>query len=164
MSIRTGVGLVAAVFLAAVPALAQDSLAPDRRAVTPRQLLEERFTQRVKEDLGLTDEQAAKLRTVAASWFLKRRALEVDERALRQALAGQLRPGVAANTDSVTRVTQRLLDLKVAYAETYREENKELGFLTPVQRAQFYVLRERLLDALAQARMERQGQGRRFGN
>lgn len=142
---------------------AQDSLALAGPPTLPlRQQIEARFARRVKEELGLTEEEASRLRDVAATWFVKRRGLEADERVQRQALAGQLRPGVAANTDSVTRITQRLLDLKVSYAETYREENRELGFLTPVQRAQFYVLRERLLDALATARENRQA--RRWAN
>lgn len=163
MSMRGVGGLVFLLSFAAMPVLAQDSVDLRRPAgVPPRQQLEERFAQRVKEDLGLTEEETSKLRQVAGTWFVKRRGLEADERALRQALAGQLRPGVAANADSVTRLTQRLLDLKVAYAETYRAENRELGFLTPVQRAQFHVLRERLLDALDAARQNRQA--RRWGS
>lgn len=128
---------------------------PGPGAVMIRRQIEERFAQRVKEELGLNDDQTARLRTVASGWFDRRRALEAEERGLRQALASQLRPGVAANSDSVTRLTGRLLDLKVAYAETYRDENRELGFLTPVQRAQYYSLRERLLQALREARQNR---------
>lgn len=157
--------LVMAAAVLAGQARAQDSLdLGPPEAMSLRQQLEARFARRVREELGLNDEQASKLRDVAGTWFVKRRGLEADERALRRALAGQLRPGVAANSDSVARLTQRLLDLKVEYAETYRAENRELGFLTPVQRAQFYVLRERLLDALAAARENRQGQGRRWAN
>jgi hypothetical protein len=132
-----------------------------------RQRVEQRFTERVRQELGLDDQQTARLQAVAGGWFTKRRAMETEERGLRQALAGQLRPGVAANADSVSRVVSRLLDLKVKYAESYREENKELGFLTPVQRAQYYALRERLLDMLRearQARQYRQGMGGGKGN
>ena len=140
----------------AAPVLAQDSAqAPRMGSAEMRQRIEERFTERVKTDLGLTDEQTAKLKEVAGSWFDKRRALEAEERDLRQALQGQLRPGIAASSDSVSRIVNQLLDLKVKYAESYREENKQLGFLTPVQRAQYYSLRERLLDALKQARASR---------
>jgi hypothetical protein len=162
MVTRTASWVALVLVLAALPAAAQDSAGVrGPRGVPPRQLLEERFAQRVKEELGLTDDQASKLRLTASRWFLERRRLEMEERTVRQALSGQLRPGVAANTDSVTRLTQRLLDLKVAYAETYREESKELGYLSPVQRAQFHVLRERLLDALDAARQNRAG--RRWG-
>ncbi len=144
----------------AQPLLAQDSThSPRMGSAEMRQRIEERFTERVKTDLGLTDEQTAKLKEVACGWYDQRRAMEGEERDLRQALQGQLRPGVAANSDSVSRIVNQLLDLKVKYAESYREENKQLGFLTPVQRAQYYSLRERLLDALKQARASRRAGG-----
>ena len=54
----------------------------------------------------------------------------------------------------MTPVVSRLLDLKVKFAETYRDENKELGFLTPVQRAQYYSLRERLLEMVHRPRRD----------
>ena len=156
---RSRLSLLALLMLAgsAAPVLAQDSAqaTPRMGSAEMRQRIEERFTERVKTDLGLTDEQTAKLKEVAGGWFDKRRAMDAEERDLRQALQGQLRPGVAANSDSVTRIVNQLLDLKVKYAESYREENKQLGFLTPVQRAQYYSLRERLLDALKQARASR---------
>jgi hypothetical protein len=143
----------------AQPVMAQDSMpAAEMGPAELRQRIEERFTERVKLELGLNEEQTAKLKQVARNWFAKRRAMEGEERDMRQALAGQLRPGVAANSDSVSRLVSRLLDLKVKYAESYRDENKELGFLTPVQRAQYYSLRERLLDMLKQARQARTGQ------
>ncbi len=144
----------------AAPMMAQDSAqAPGMGSAEMRQRIEARFTERVKTDLGLTEEQTVKLKQVAGDWFDKRRAMESEERELRQALQGQLRPGIAANSDSVSRIVNQLLDLKVKYAESYREENKQLGFLTPVQRAQYYSLRERLLDALKQARQMRRSGG-----
>jgi len=96
---------------------------------------------------------------VARGWAVKRRGYEADGRALKRALADQMRPGVAANSDSVNRLTQRLLDLRVTYAESYRNEYRELGFLTPVQRAQFVALRERVLDSVRRMREERRGAG-----
>jgi len=115
----------------AQPVRAQDSIpAQEMGTAEIRQRIEERFSERVKLELGLDDAQTAKLR-----------------------------PGVAANSDSVSRIVSQLLDLKVKYAESYREENKQLGFLTPVQRAQYYSLRERLLDALKQARQLRRAGG-----
>lgn len=141
-------------------ASAQDSAASPMASAELRARIEQRFTERVKLDLGLDDAQTARLKQVAGDWFNRRRGMESEERDLRQALAGQLRPGVAANADSVSRLVNQLLDLKVKYAESYREENKQLGFLTPVQRAQYYSLRERLLDALKEARALRQAGGR----
>ncbi len=117
------------------------------RAGLLRQQIEERFTARVQEDLGLNDKQTARLRSVARDYFGKRRDFEAEERRLRQALAGELRPGVAANNDRVAQLTDQILANKVRYVQSYQDEMKELRtFLTPVQCAQFLALRERLLD------------------
>jgi hypothetical protein len=135
-----------------VTVAAQDSADDPGRAGLLRRQIEERFTARVQEELGLTDPQALKLRETVGVYFVKRRTLEAEERRLRQSLAGELRPGVAANKDNVARLTDQLLDNKVRYVETYRSEVKELsGFLDPVQRAQFLILRERLLDRVREA-------------
>lgn len=145
--------------VAAGPLAAQDP-EPGGRAAELRQAIEERFTARVQEELGLTDPQADRLAGVARDYFRKRRDLDAEERRLRTALAGELRPGVAANPEAVNRLTEQLLDLKVRYAESYRAESRELGsFLTPVQRAQYFLLRERLLERLQEAQEARQQQG-----
>jgi hypothetical protein len=48
----------------------------------------------------------------------------------------------------------------VRYVETYRAEVRDLSsFLDPVQRAQFLILRERLLDRVREA--QENGPGRR---
>ena len=71
-----------------------------------------------------------------------------------------MRPGVAANKDNVARYTDQLLDLKVRYAQSYKEEVRDLGaFLDPVQRAQFLLLRERLLDKVREAQEVTQDSG-----
>jgi hypothetical protein len=139
-------GLLACCLLGATPVLAQETDDP-ARAGELRRRIEERFTARVQEDLGLSDQQAEKLRRTAGHYFDQRRRLETEERRIRAALAGELRPGVAANPQTVSRLSDDLLDVKVRYAESYRSESKELaGFLDPVQRAQYFILRERLLD------------------
>jgi len=140
---------------------AQDSADDVGRAGQLRRQIEERFTARVQEELGLSDQQALKLRETVGIYFVKRRTLEAEERRLRQALAAELRPGVAANRENVARFTDQLLDNKVRYVETYRAEVKDLaGFLDPVQRAQFLILRERLLDRVRDA--QESGQRRRL--
>lgn len=138
--------LVFGALLLALPAtgLAQ---AEGPRSGELRRQIEERFTERVQEELGLTDKQSDRLRDVARRYFAKRRDMEAEERRLRQALAAELRPGVAANNDRVSQLTDQILENKVGYVESYQEEMKELrAFLTPVQCAQFLALRERLLD------------------
>ena len=63
---------------------------------------------------------------------------------MREALANQLQPGVAANQDSVAKLTDAMIELKSAEAQLSRDEIKEQSkYLNPVQRAQLYVMRER---------------------
>ena len=95
------------------------------------------------------------MRTTVAAMFERRRTLEEDERRYRAALAGQLRPGVAANQDSVARLMDAILEVRSRYVESYRDEMKEMAaYLTPSQRAQYFILRERLLDRVRAARQD----------
>ncbi len=130
-----------------------------------RRRLDERFAARVKEQLSLSDEQASRLRETHGTFGTRRRELESRERALRSALESQLRPGVAADRDSVARLTDQLVELRTSYAQTFRDEHREISrFLDPVQRAQLYMMRERLMRRVHEVRGERRGgavQGRR---
>ncbi|HSE46009.1 MAG TPA: Spy/CpxP family protein refolding chaperone, partial [Gemmatimonadales bacterium] len=139
-----------------VSPLAAQGLNDDPRASDLRRQIEERFTARVKEELALTDQQTTRMKSTVRDWFLKRRDMEDENRQLRDAMAGQLRPGVAANKDSVAKLTDGMLDLKVRYAQSFKDEIKEMsGYLDPVQRAQFMVLRERLLERVREVREQR---------
>jgi Spy/CpxP family protein refolding chaperone len=152
--------VLACALLGAGTLRAQDTSLDDGgdQAVALRRQIEDRFAARVQEELGLTDDQAAKMRNVVGGYFVSRRTMEAEEHRLRQAMASELRPGVAADQENLTRVTNQLLDLRVRYAESYRAEVKDLsGFLTPVQIAQFLMLRERLLDRIRQVLQDRSG-------
>lgn len=90
--------------------------------------------------------------------------MEQEERAIKRGLQGQLRPGIAANADSVAKLVDRLLELKVTYAQSFVDENREMStYLTPVQRAQFQVMRERLMARVEEIRQQRQQQFRQQG-
>lgn len=143
----------------AVAAQNPDTTRPQAEAL--RQRIEERFAQRVQEQLGLSDEQAAKLRATSQEYGDRRRKMEARERELRLALSGQLRPGIAAKEDSVARLTEELVNLRVDYATTWRDEMNALSYLTPVQRAQLYLMRDRLLQRVQEIRDERGGWRRR---
>lgn len=123
-----------------------------RRGDSLRTIIQERFARAVQEQLGLSQEQADKMRVTSMSWFARRRNLEIQERRLRMSLAGQMRPGVPANQDSVARLTDALLTLKISQVETYRDELREMTYLTPVQRAQFFIMRDRLLRRIEEVR------------
>jgi Spy/CpxP family protein refolding chaperone len=162
--------LFAAASLAAAPASSQERQAPSgpppaRGMDRPmREQVQQRFAERVQEELKLTEDQASRLRTTTESFAKQRGELRTHEQALRKALAGQLRPGIAANNDSVAKLTEQLVDLRIRYAETFRGELKDLsGFLTPVQRARLFSMRERLFRAADQGREGRRPMGRRGG-
>ena len=139
-------------------ALAQEPAVDPARAERVRRMVDERFGLQVKEQLGLTDDQAGRLRAAMAGIAEKRRTMERQERVLRQALNRQLRPGVAADADSVGRLVDVLTEQRVAYAETFREEMREVAaILTPVQRGQYFLLRDRLIQRVQEIRQSRQG-------
>ncbi len=152
--------VLAATVVLGGPVRAQEGIDDPPRVERLRRLIQERFAARVQEELALSDQQADRMREVVGNYFLKRRNFDVEERRLRQALAGELRPGVAANKDNVARYTDQLLDLKVRYAQSYKDEVREMSsFLDPVQRAQFLLLRERLLDKVREAQEVPQDSG-----
>lgn len=140
----------------AAPLAAQEPGPPPRGAEL-RERIEHRFAERIKAELDLTDEQAAKLKEVAKENGGRRRELRYRERALTGALDDQLAEGAAADQDSVARLTRALLDLRVEYARSWRDEMGKLSFLTPVQRARLMIMRDQLLQRVHRMRGERQG-------
>jgi len=119
---------------------------PGARSALLRGRIEEQFVRRIQEEMGLSDEATARMQRVVTAWATRRRTLEREEMRLRQALNGQLRPGVAANSDSVGSYVDALNENRVAYAQSFRDEMKELTpILTPVQRGQFQQMRDRLM-------------------
>jgi DNA anti-recombination protein RmuC len=123
-----------------------------------RQQIQDRFAERIKAEIGLTDQQLARLRATSTTYGSRRRDLAAQERTLRSALADQMRPGVAANQDSVSKLTDGLVNLRASYAQTLRDENREMAqYLTPVQRSQVLAMRERLTQRIREIREQRQG-------
>lgn len=114
------------------------------RADSLRHRIEERFAARAQEELGLTNEQTTKLRATSQQFGARRGELRTRGQGLREALAAQLRPGIGANQDSVAKLTDAMIELRMAEAQISREEVKEQSkYLNPVQRARLYVMRER---------------------
>lgn len=145
-----------ALTLGAAPAQSQqgDTARPSREEM--RRRLDEHFTTRVREELGLNEQQTGRMRQTATTFGGRRRELETRERTVREALEGQLRPGVAANRDSVAKLTDALVEMRIAYAQTFRDEHREISkFLDPVQRARLYMMRERLMRRAHEVRSER---------
>jgi Spy/CpxP family protein refolding chaperone len=128
------------------------------RAQQLRLQLEQRFAERVRTELALTAEQETKVRAIMGNYAQQRRDLEQGQRVLHQALAGQLRPGVAADADSVTMLVDRITASRVSYAEMFQAELKELAtVLTPIQRGQLFLMRDQLFMRAQELRNQRMG-------
>ena len=154
---RRGLLIVAACAALTAPAAAQDTLNDPVRAERLRQQIEMRFGERLREELGLSDEQSIKLRVALSGLATKRRLMEQEERRMRQALAYQLRPGVAANADSTAKLVDGLTNHRVAYAQTFKDEMRELStILNPVQRGQYLLMRDRLMQRVQDLQQGRQ--------
>ena len=143
-------------------------LAPTLRAQNPgpvRQALIQRITQQFMENYrnqaGLTPEQYQRFRTVAQRSFEARQERQRKEQELWRALQAQMRPGFAANADSVSRLLDAIVASRAAAVEQLRADEREFAtFLSPVQRAQLFLQLERLqrnIEATIRRRMQQAG-------
>ncbi len=131
------------------------------RADSLRLRIEERFAERAQQELGLTNDQTAKLRATSQQFGTQRRELGSRGERLREALAAQLQPGVAANQDSVAKLTDAMIKLRMAEAQASGDEVKQQSkYLNPVQRARLYVMRERFAHRLREVHGHRGDMGR----
>ena len=132
-----------------------------------RSQIEQRFSQRVQQELKLTNDQTAKLRETQERFGPRRRALMQQQMQRRRALEGQMQPGVAANQDSVRKLMDGLTAGRMEMVRIQQDENRELGgFLTPVQQARYNMMRERFMNRVGEMRRQRremQGRGRGRG-
>lgn len=123
------------------------------------QRIEEMFATQVQRELLLSEDQMVQVRQILRASAERVRGLEREDRVVQQALRAQLRPGVAAQTDSVARLLDRVAALRVDVARAAGDELRELSrVLTPVQQAQYFLLRDRLRMRAYELRMQR-GQG-----
>jgi chromosome segregation ATPase len=118
-----------------------------------RREVERRFSERVRTDLALSDRQMDQLREHQGAFMRQRSELMMRQRALRLALEQQMRPGVAADADSVRRLNDALRENRGRIFALEQEEDAKLSeFLSPVQVAQYRQLRERLAQRVNELR------------
>jgi len=144
------------------------------RAEELRLEIERRFGERVRTELALTDEQTTKLKATQERFGERRRALMRAQMERRRGLQGQMRPGVQANADSVRKLMDAMHAGRQDMLKVEQDEDREMsGYLSPVQRAQFQMMRQRFVERVQEVRRERAGmrgqggagrpQGRRQG-
>jgi len=116
-----------------------------------RQEILDRYRARAHEVLNLGTDQVGRFDSTQAQAWVQRRDLMLQRQRINMALRWQLRPGVAANPDSVS----KLLDARHRVSESlFRVDDQEdrdmAGFLTPVQRAQYQEFRQRFRERVAE--------------
>jgi Spy/CpxP family protein refolding chaperone len=155
------------ILLALVPSLGaqQPRQRPDSaRRAELRAEVERRFAERVKQELQLTDQQAARLRATHERYSERRRPLVARQRALRMALHDEMKPGEAADADSVEKLLKALQDGREDLLEIEQAEDREMAeYLTPVQRARFQMMRQRFMERVRDVRRGRDGERMRHG-
>jgi len=130
---------------------------PDQAAMIRAQI-EERFGQAIRNRLGLNDQQMERLRTVARANEDRQRDFNEREADMFRAVMDQMKPGVAANQDSMGRMLDGIATLRVQRAQSEQQELRELGqFLNPLQRAQLLVMRRQMMNRIEAIR--RGGEG-----
>lgn len=150
---RRSTALVVLLALAAAAPLRAQEASPSQEQL--QRLVEERFAARVRERLGLSDDQFSKLLAVNGEFSLRRRTLEAQERLYRAELAEQLRPGGTPDQKRVAELQQELFSARQEYLKSFQDETARLDFLNPAQRAQFFSMREALQQRVRELRQAR---------
>ena len=147
------------------PVGAQDQTIRQRRQL--QQQVIERLFQNARMQAGLTDAQFERYREIARQSIASSNAIQARERELWMALEGQMRPGVAADEDSVEVLIDSLVAIPEQRIELARANQRAYSeFLTPVQRAQLMLTHRRFennIQQIMQRRLpNRPGQGSRL--
>jgi TolA-binding protein len=115
------------------------------------------FARVVKQRLNLSDDQARRLKEVDDRYEAQRNDVARDERQARQALRAALAaPSGTSGTSDQSAVDgnmARVMKAQRRRSEILEAEQKDLGtFLTPVQRAKYFALRDNLARRIQQVR------------
>lgn len=149
--------LLALTVLTATTAAAQEAPGPERL----RQQIMQRLLEAYRTQAALAPQQEGRFREVFEQSLRQRQELARRERELWRALEMQMRPGVAANPDSVTKLMDGIIVARAAHLDQVRAEQREYAaFLSPVQRAQLFIMWERFqrqVEEVQRRRMDQRG-------
>lgn len=134
-------------------AIRQEQQPNPRRQALVRQV-RQAFARVVRKQLSLSDEQMQSLQRVDTKYEQQRRALLRDERQARLDLQTAMADSASADQSRISRQLDVLIQSQRKRADLLDAEQKELSsFLTPLQRAKYFAIKERLnrrLQELAQ--------------
>lgn len=123
------------------------------------QALQRRVLEVVQRTLGATDQQMRQLVDVNRKYENERHALNQRDREARQTIRAEVLRDSLADQDTVSRMLDQLVDMQRQRLDIFAREQHDLaGFLTPVQRAKYATLQDRLRKKVEQLRQNRQEQ------
>jgi Spy/CpxP family protein refolding chaperone len=125
-----------------------------------REQIQQRWQQHVRTTLGLTDEQAAKLRDSEQRFETQRQQIRGRQRDLNQRLDTELQSG-SPNQDRVRQLITERDANRARLQQVDRDQDQEMGgYLTPVQRARYQQARQVFRERVAELIRHRREQGR----
>jgi len=154
------VALAGAVAVSPIEAQVAARQAPPavRDSVTRSQLemmVRRNFARVVRNRVGLTDAQMAKLGPISQKYEQQRRQLQIEERDARITLRQRIR-SESADSAEVSRLLRTLVELQQRRSHILAAEQIELAtIMTPLQRAKFMAMQEQIRRRLEQMRQRR---------
>jgi hypothetical protein len=136
-----------AAFLSIVVIPAALSAQPQNPQQARRQQLEQAVQQRLlrlmKEQVGLTDAQITRVQEVNRRIELQRATLLIEERQARQALRDEVTLGDSTRNPVIAQLMDRMFKAISQRMTLNQQEQAELAqFMTPMQRAKYYGIKE----------------------
>lgn len=124
---------------------------PNPRRQALQKQVREAFAKVVRKQLNLNDEQMRSLQRVDAKFELERRSLMREERQARVGLVAAMADSASPDQARIGQQLDVLVQAQRKRADLLEAEQKELsGFLTPLQRAKYFAVKERLNRRLQQ--------------
>jgi Spy/CpxP family protein refolding chaperone len=143
-------------------AMPPDSAGPGRAQLEER--VRQRFAQRLKTQLGLTDDQMTKVRDINLRYAERRRTLLDQERDVRMSLREAVVAADSTKQGDVAKLLDRMMTSQRQRIDLLEQEQKDLAsVLTPLQRATYMGMEEQLRQAVEGMRGGRGGRGGRIG-
>ena len=146
------------VVLGVAVAASADAQRPAGGDPAQREQLEARlrreYTRVVRQRVGLSDDQMARLGPLNQRFAGERRTLQIQERDTRIAIQRAIRDSAARpDTAAVSGLLQRLVDIQKRRVQLVDDEQRALAaIMTPVQRARYMALQEQTRRQVDQRR------------
>lgn len=114
------------------------------------------FARAVRNRVGLSEEQMARLVPITQRYEQQRRQLQMEERDARVALRTAMRDDATADASQIDALLRKLVDVQQRRAHILGAEQVELAtIMTPLQRARYMALQDQIRRRLEQMRQRR---------